>query len=311
MRGGRPKAWQTRGCSSPAWPSSCSPTEQPRRTGPGARASGRAASTVSSTPELVGEPRGRRRSRRTRRRPGPRPTSRSARARRTSTTARNSGCSGSGLEQLGQLGVAWGASRRRRSAPARARTGTRPCRSRRARRRAHRGRGCARRAQQPGQQRGGVAPAPRWRAGWPAGRCARRTSSAGRPSASRAASPTNGKLSTSTQPAPASVRPIRRRSRCSRVSPRPAAGVRQHGRHVVVADDPGDLLDQVVGVGQVGPPGRRRRRRRASRAGSTAQPTASRCATAVSASIVDAGDPGGQVVGHPDRAAGRAARRPR
>src|SRR3546814_1373721 len=41
----------------------------------------------------------------------------------------------------------------------------------------------------------------------------RRGSSASRPSASRSGSPTNGKSTTSTQPAPASVRPIRRRSR--------------------------------------------------------------------------------------------------
>ena len=85
----------------------------------------------------------------------------------------------------------------------------------------------------------------------------RRRSSAGSPSASRSASPTNGKLITSTQPAPASVRPTRRRSRCSRVSPRPAGARRQHRRHLVVADDPDDLLDQVVGVGEVRAPRRR------------------------------------------------------
>ena len=34
----------------------------------------------------------------------------------------------------------------------------------------------------------------------------------------------------------------------------------QDGGHLGVADDPRDLLDQVVRVGQVGPPGRRQRR---------------------------------------------------
>ena len=124
-------------------------------------------------------------------------------------------------------------------------------------------------------------PAPPTTAGWPAAaRCGAGRRRA-RPSASRSGVPTNGKLTTSTKPAPASVRPTRRRSRWLRVRPRPGGGRRQHRRHVGVADDPRDLLDQVEGVGEVGAPRRRRRPSGARRPPSTSQPTARRLATVV------------------------------
>ena len=78
-----------------------------------------------------------------------------------------------------------------------------------------------------------------------------------------------------------------------------AAGrlAREDRGHLVVADDPDDLLDQVVGVGEVGSPGRRHE------AGvrSSRSPTAARCADVGVVRDVDPGDPGREVERHRDR----------
>ena len=182
------------GCSSPAWPTTTSPTENSAQR-PGCHGPRLAARTLTSTPRPrdAGAPR---------RRVGP---DRPARPRPHQPARSRSP-----------------ASTRRGAAAGRAA----PCRARRARRRSGGGRpprigaGARVRAGTPGPvsksaTSGAPRPtlrasafsspgaaswssaAPRTRAGWPAARW-RRSSSAGRPSASRSAAPTNGKLTTST-----------------------------------------------------------------------------------------------------------------
>ena len=74
----------------------------------------------------------------------------------------------------------------------------------------------------------------------------------------------------------------------------------EHRGHVDVADDPGDLLDEVEGVGEVGTP--RRRRRREGDVGAVDR-AAHRLEVLHDGGRVDrhAGHPRGQVVGHLDR----------
>ena len=99
--------------------------------------------------------------------------------------------------------------------------------------------------------------APRPRAGWPAGPRARSGSSAGSPSWSKAALADEREADhldaagAGQGAADPPAQPL--------LAGEPAAGglAGQHRRDLVVADDPDDLLDQVVGVGEVGAPGRR------------------------------------------------------
>ena len=74
----------------------------------------------------------------------------------------------------------------------------------------------------------------------------------------------------------------------------------QHGRHLVVADDPGDLLDQVERVAEVGPP---RRRGRDERGVLLVEHAADGLEVGDRGGGVDrhAGHPRGQVVAHLDR----------
>ena len=69
----------------------------------------------------------------------------------------------------------------------------------------------------------------------------------------------NGKESTSVSPAEARSAAISRSRRCAGGQPGAGRAPRQHRRDGVEALQPGDLLDQIGGPGQVGPPGRRAR----------------------------------------------------
>ncbi len=231
-----------------------------RRSGPGATARARPRRPRRSTPSSVPSRRDQCRSRRPSRPRDPRPTSRRARARRRATSAEVQRLLGQRLEQLGRARRRSDASRRRRSAPGRGPTGnaTVPV-SKSATPVAPRPRLRAAALQQPGQQRRRVRRLlARERVGQPDASL-RSTSSAGRPSASNAASPTNGKLidldaaGTGEGAADPAAQPL--------LAGEPTAGglARQHRRDLVVADDPGDLLDQVERVGEVGAPRRRGR----------------------------------------------------
>ena len=145
--------------------------------------------------------RGRSRPRPTSRPSGPGPTIRPG-SRSPASTDRQEAAAGRGIasNSLSSSAVASGATRRRTPAPDRGRPGTRPCRSRTARPRSRRGPGCARRPRArraaASSCRAGSSPTAGWRGG--------RRAAARRPRAARArrtsSSPTNGKLTTSTQP---------------------------------------------------------------------------------------------------------------
>ena len=220
-RAGRPNAAQTCGCSSPAWPNS-TPSDQDLRAAARVPRHPAGRGHLDLDAELGAQPADQP--------DGVRPARRAAGAPPAGALAlagQDHGqvqrLLGQRLEQLGQLVVAGPPVDAVDRAPGRGRPGTRRCRSRTATPPAYRGRGCGPRPRAGRAAASWCTTAPRPRAGWPAARsCAARRRRAG-PSWSKAASPTNGKLITSTQPAPARVRPIRRRSRCSRVSPRPAA----------------------------------------------------------------------------------------
>ena len=76
------------------------------------------------------------------------------------------------------------------------------------------------------------------------------------------AAPTNGKLRISTNPAAASAALTARRARWPRSARDPPAPAARSAGDGVVADQPADLLDVVVRVGQVGSPARRGDRQR-------------------------------------------------
>ncbi len=286
MRAGSPNAAQTFGCSSPAWPNSASPTNS-RRSGRGATASAAPASTRTSTPSAA--PSSRTTSTASAQlaaRPGPHqparsrsPASTAARVQRLVRARRRRAWPAppsSGRRSTGRIGAAEPGRERDR------------CRSRTAPAPARRDRRCGRRSR--------AAPAAAsWctqrllgrTAGWPAGRCgaARRRRAARARRSGR--SPTNGNVTTSTQPgsgqraADPAAQPLAHGSGRGRTGRR-----REHRRDVRRSRRSG----RPPRPGRRGRSGRGATRRQAvsvsrSRRRSTAQPTARRCATVVSASI--------------------------
>ena len=110
----------------------------------------------------------------------------------------------------------------------------------------------------------------------------------------------NGKVITSTYPSPASVAADAAAQLLGAGQPASGRGHRQHRRDPVVADQPDDLLDQVVGVGEVGAP---RRRGDLDAVAVDGDAGADRQQRAGDRVVVDrqSGDPAGQVEADPDR----------
>ena len=104
--------------------------------------------------------------------------------------------------------------------------------------------------------------------------------------------------STSTRPWPASTSATRRRTRWRVGEPGAARGRREDRGDALVAVDAGDLLDEVLGGGEVGAPGGRGHREQVRRRGSTAQPIASQHRDDLALEVDDADELGREVDVH-------------